>query len=273
MSKRFFNSLKHSFVEQDNNLKTSIYYNEKSEKPIAILIHGFQGNAFGMSFLAEKMARHWQIILLELPSHGQSDVQAIETSQEFQNWNSEIISKIEDKFGKISLLVCHSMGCFSPSKEISKKIRTILINPIFEVSPLYSFFANMTYKVPLSVVISNLSVMMFIKALFLIRVWRTDSIKNVFNNTLLSINSPMKNFQQAKISKIPLEKSLLSYNSRAIEMLIIGNKDNLSKPLSEKDKEVFFPAAEIYQVPTGHLAPIEVPDILAKKFEDFLPNK
>ena len=138
MSRFLFENLNHTFIHQENGAKTSVYFQENSKKPLAVLIHGFGGNAFGMSFLSQEMSKNWRIVLVELPSHGKSSLQKIENSADFRIWNAEIIARIEQEFGEISLLVCHSIGCASVSGEISRKIPTVLapIISIISISPV-----------------------------------------------------------------------------------------------------------------------------------------
>ena len=46
MSKNFLSNLNHKFYSQENGAKTSVYFQKSSKKPLAVLIHGFGGNAF-----------------------------------------------------------------------------------------------------------------------------------------------------------------------------------------------------------------------------------
>lgn len=276
MSRKFFKSLSHDFLVQKNGSKTSIYFEnlkgEKSKKPLAVLIHGFGGSAFGMSFLAREMSKNWRILIVEMPNHGKSSRLKIENSDDLKNWNLEIINQIEQKFGQISILVCHSISSNSVSLQISKKVPCVLTNPVFETPAKYvrgtKFSAN-----PFFATFSNFPLWSPFKAAFLIKTWKIQSVKNVFENMIFSFLSPVQAFSQAKMAKIPFEKSFFNSNSHEIKMLVVGKKDTLSEPLSGMQKEEFFPKAELFEVETGHLAPIEIPKVLAKKFEQFLPKK
>ncbi len=266
MSKRYFTSLNHGFLTQKSGAKTSFFVEEKSPKPLAVLIHGFGGNAFGLTFLAEEMARDWRILILEMPNHGRSDFQPIETAADFKRWNDEIITQIEAEFGEISLIVCHSMSCFSVSEQISTKIPTALINPVFATSNGYNLAAELLFRSQIFAFISNFWLWSPIKATFLIRHWSKKSVRNVFLNIWFSQPSLKQILYQAKMSKIVLEKPLLNKQSQAVKFLIIGERDGMSHSLSDEWKNNFFPETTVVNLKTGHLLPLEIPKTTAEIF-------
>lgn len=263
MPRKFFKKLQHDYITQENGSQTSIYFDNKSpQKPLAILIHGFTGNAFGLSFLAKEMAEDFRIILVEMPNHGKSSLQKIENSQDLQNWNAEITSKLEQKFGRISLIIYHSMSCFSSNSKIASKMPTIFINPVFKTPQKYIRSIKISAN-PIVALISNLPPAPLIKALLLIKSWSFQSLKNVLKNTLFSLSTPSQIIFQTKMTKIPFEKPLLSDNSKHVKMIVVGTKDSLSSPLSDKDRNKFFSKAKIIEINTGHLSPIERPKEIA----------
>lgn len=273
MSKNFLSGLNHKFYSQENGAKTSVYFQKSSKKHLAVLIHGFGGNAFGMSFLSQEMSKNWRIVLIELPSHGKSSLQKIENSADFRSWNAEIIAKIEQEFGEISLLVCHSIACASVSGEISRKIPTVFINPVFKTPESFRFFSELSAKSKFFAIFSNLPILSPFKVFFLIKTWRAKSWKNVFANLFHSFSSTKQLAVQGRMTKILLESSLLTKSSKSVAMLVVGSRDAMSEKLTEKQKSDFFEKAEIFEIKTGHLLPMEFPEILAKKLEKFLPEK
>ena len=273
MSKNFLSNLNHKFYSQENGAKTSVYFQKNSKKPLAVLIHGFGGNAFGMSFLSQEMSKNWRIVLVELPSHGKSSLQKIEKSADLRRWNAEIITKIEREFGEISLLVCHSFACASVSGEISRKIPTVFINPVFKTPESFQFFGELSAKSKFFAIFSNLPIFSPFKVFFLIKTWRAKSWKNVFANLFRSFSSAKQLAFQGKMTKIILENPLLAKSSKSVAMLVVGSHDAMSEKLTKQQKSDIFEKAEVFEMKTGHLLPMEFPEILAEKLEKFLPDK
>ncbi|MDO4902373.1 MAG: alpha/beta hydrolase [bacterium] len=265
----FSTSLKHGFLTDKNGLKTSFYISKKDNKPLAVLIHGFGGNAYGMSFLGRELARDFRILLLEMPNHGKSDFLSIKKAEDLRNWNREIMEKIEQRFGAISLIVCHSMGCFSPSKDFSERIPTALINPVFQ-TPSKAILGVKINSISAIGALTNLPIFSPIKALFLIKIWRAQSVKNVFENMIFSFASPLKFARQAKMAQIPLSEPFFSGEYSAVSMIFHGSRDKLTLPLSKQNKAKYFPQTKIISLDTGHLAPIEIPEIIAREIRDNL---
>ncbi|MDO4872188.1 MAG: alpha/beta hydrolase [bacterium] len=264
MSKKYFESLHHDFLLLKNGSKISFYTEKSSKKPLAVLIHGFGGNAYGMNFLAQKMSKKWRVLLFEMPNHGKSDFSKIENTAVFQEITDQIIAKIEEKFGKISLVVCHSISCCAISENVSSRISSALITPVFATSPAYNFGAELLFRSKIFALISNFWLWSPIKATFLIRNWHKKSVRNVFENMLHSQPSFRQIIAQAKMSKIVLEKPLLRESSKNIKFLIIGGRDGMSEKLSENQREMFFPNAQIHTLKTGHLLPLEIPEKVAE---------
>ena len=131
--------LKNEFIDIDGN-KISIYKNLEESKPIAVLFHGFGGNYFGLTPLGFELSKKYSIIICELPAHGKSSLNTFQNIDIFRIFYQKMISKLSN-FGGIHLIVGHSFSSYFVSDdEISKKIPTIIINPVFE--PSDSFLAG-----------------------------------------------------------------------------------------------------------------------------------
>lgn len=267
----FFKTLNHDFFTDKNGFKTS-YFFSKNSKPTAVFLHGFGGNAYGLSFLARELSQDFQIILLEMPNHGHSDLINFQNLSEYQNWLRQILTQIEADFGQISLLIGHSMGCYIVADEqISAQIPTILLTPVFETSALYNFFAKITIKLPLFSVFQNFPLFSPFKGLAILRIFSLEALKNMLDNTLNScIISPKRLILQSKMAKIPLQKSLLSESSKNIFLVIEGSKDGMSLPISRENRQKFFPRAKFKNLHGGHILPIENPKLVAKKIRKAL---
>ena len=75
------------------------------------------------------------------------------------------------------------------------------------------------------------------------------------------------------MTKIILENPLLAKSSKSVAMLVVGSHDAMSEKLTKQQKSDFFEKAEVFEMKTGHLLPMEFPEILAEKLEKFLLEK
>lgn len=262
-------NLKNEFINIGDN-KISIYKNLEKNKPIAVLFHGFGGNYFGLTPLGFELSKKYSIIICELPAHGKSSLNTFQNIDDFRIFYQKIISKLSD-FDKISLIVGHSFSSYFVSdNKISKKIPTIIINPVFE--PSNSFFAGMklSHKSNLLMLFSNLPIFSPFKAATLQKTWSLEANKNIYQNMFLCQNSIKKLLAQKKIIPIALNKNVFETENH-IKMAIIGDKDRTVKYFDDIKFHQIFPKSDFYILKnSGHLSPMEKPQEIAKViFENF----
>ena len=133
-------NLQHKFIQVGEN-QISIYKSIQENKPIAVLLHGFGGNYFGLTPLGFELTKEYSIIICDLPAHGKSSLNSFQDIHTYRKFYQNLIFKLK-KNGDVKLILAHSFSCYLVSDtKISKEIPTIIINPVFE--PNNSFLAGM----------------------------------------------------------------------------------------------------------------------------------
>ena len=256
-------NLKHIFINIDKN-KISTYQNIQKNKPTAVLFHGFGGNYFGLTPLGFELSKKYSIIICELPAHGKSSLETFEKIEDFQKFYTKLINKL-NKHNTIDLIVAHSFSCYFVSDpEISKKIPTVIINPVFSPSP--SFLAGMKAcsNSKTIMVLSNLPVFSPLKVALIQKKWSLEAIKNVFQNMFFCQHSPKRLLSQKKNISIALNANNFS-DKNFVKIAFIGKNDSTVEPFCEKRFKEIFPKAISKVVPkTGHLLPMENPKDIAE---------
>lgn len=226
-------NLKHIFINIDKN-KISTYQNIQKNKPTAVLFHGFGGNYFGLTPLGFELSKKYSIIICELPAHGKSSLDTFEKIEDFQKFYIKLINNLS-KNNKIHLIVAHSFSAYIASNpEISKRIPTVVINPVF--SPSSSFLAGMKAcsNSKTIMVLSNLPIFSPLKIALIQKKWSLEAIKNVFQNMFFCQNSPKKLLSQKKTIPIALSDNNFS-NKNFIKIAFIGKNDSTVEPFCEKN--------------------------------------
>ena len=256
-------NLQHNFIKIGKN-KISTYQDFTPNKQIAVLFHGFGGNYFGLTPLAFELSKKYSIIICELPAHGKSSLNTFQNIQDFQKFYQKLISKLEE-FGEIDLIVGHSFSSYFVSDaKISKKIPTVIINPVFE--PSDSFLAGMKalHKSDFLMIFSNLSIFSPFKAAILQKTWSQEANKNIYQNMFFCQNSFKKLLAQKITIPIALDKKVFE-NENYIKIAIIGDEDSTVKTFEKEKFQMLFPKSDFYILKnSGHLSPMEKPQEIAK---------
>ena len=256
-------NLNHNFIKIGKN-KISIYKNLEKNKQIAVLFHGFGGNYFGLTPLAFEISKKYSIIICELPAHGKSSLNTFQNIQDFQKFYQKLILKLEE-FGEIGLIAAHSFSSYFVSDaKISKKIPTIIINPVFE--PSDSFLAGMKalHKSNFLMIFSNLPIFSPFKAATLQKTWSREANKNIYQNMFFCQNSFKKLLAQKTTIPIALDKKVFK-NKNYIKIAIIGEEDSTVKEFNKEKFQMLFPESDFYILKnSGHLSPMEKPQEIAK---------
>lgn len=256
-------NLQHQFIQVGEN-QISVYKNIQEDKPIAVLLHGFGGNYFGLTPLGFELAKEYSIIICDLPAHGKSSLNSFQNIYDYRKFYQNLIFKLK-KNGDIKLILAHSFSCYLVSDtKISKEIPTIIINPVFE--PNNSFLAGMkiSQKSKLLMISSNFPFFSPFKALALQKTWSLEASKNIYQNMFACQNSARKLLAQKKTIPIALDDNVFR-NTSYIKMAIIGEKDSTVKPFCEAKFRKLFPKSDFRIIEeSGHLLPMEKPRQIAE---------
>lgn len=260
--------MQRKFIKHASGAKTAIYLHQivRPDAKIAVLVHGYGGNYFGMTWLAEALeASDWSTIIVEMPSHGCSSLQEITSREELEAWFEEVLRRLRQKYGHISAVIAHSFGCYAVSSATTcQALPVVLINPVYAPSASYFKMAKMSLDSSAMTLLQNLAVLSPLKGLYLLQVFNRKSLLHISQNVCHCQPTWSQKLRQRHMLKIILDGYDFSASEGKIHLIISGQFDNINRRLSQAKLRQLFGKTPIHELPSGHLLPFELPDQLAE---------
>ncbi len=125
-------------------LSTSIYLSESNpELPTYVFVHGLSGDHFGVVQLAYELRDEMNMVLLDLPGHGHSEIPQEATIAWLRQWSEQFLECLEDQLIDVDGVIGHSFGCFIAQYMRSDNI--VLCNPPFAIPAIARHYASFAY--------------------------------------------------------------------------------------------------------------------------------
>lgn len=115
------------------NINTAVYVGGvgTEDKPTFLFIHGVGGDFHGMVPLAYELRNDANLIFVEMPSHGDSQLVKNTSLDTIANWAQKLLPSLEANGWSPDLVIAHSFGCVVASKTNFPRIW--YINPPLEL--------------------------------------------------------------------------------------------------------------------------------------------
>jgi pimeloyl-ACP methyl ester carboxylesterase len=263
----FSRTLRREFREIDG-IKTAFFLTDIRENlPTILLVHGINGSHFGFEFLAEKLAPDSNLILVDLPGHGESGLPKNFANfgiADLQKWLNETDDFALKNFAKNSELfvVAHSFGCYAITEVISRK--SILICPVPSTGKIAKEFAKIGSKIvrfASLIRLYNWVPFSTIRGFYMLHDRRKTNRKRIKFVAISDSKTTVKQRQfQAELGlKIP--KNIFAKIKP--RLVIIGEFDFIPKE-NPAEIEKIFPSSKIEILPTGHMPNVELVSKTAK---------
>lgn len=127
---RFIDKLEQTAISVDG-LTTAVYHRDDNHEQTFLLVHGGGGDFHGMIPLAYELRRSANIVLVDLPSHGRSEIVKPLNLEKLQRWSRQLLPSLQRHGLMIDMVVAHSFGCVPASHMNCQKVW--YINPPLEV--------------------------------------------------------------------------------------------------------------------------------------------
>lgn len=109
-----------------------------------LLVHGVGGNYFGLVPLAYEMKDKFNVVMVDLPSHGDSQDIGGDILGNLRRWSESLVEVLRDYDLDIDYVIAHSFGCFLASYMGIHK--TWFINPPFTLKLSTKLYFNVVYR-------------------------------------------------------------------------------------------------------------------------------
>jgi len=222
-----------------------------------LILHGWGHSLENWKVVAEKLAKEYKVILLDLPGFGSSSVPIVTFgTQEYSEFINEFVKKIGlNNF----ILIGHSLG---GKIAIKNSVKNLKIERLFLISP--SGIDNKSYLTKIKII--------FIKIAKIFLFWTPESIKRKYikifaSSDYISAGSMLKIFKKVVDEKVVLDAE----NIRVPTVIVWGENDKEINIKNSKKLKGFIKNSTLRILwGVGHSPSIEAPDRLANLLLEYL---
>lgn len=241
-----------------HGIQTAIFMAPDNGKPIAIFLHGINGDHHGMIPLAY-LSQRYRPILIDLVGHGETDMPKNGATDltTLRLWFSKALDIIAKYHGEPSLIVTHSFGCYVVNQ--NDHIKSVFICPVPNASRFYTFMSragDFMFKTNLAIRVYNSFPFAIIRGIKLLhtRTRRTVDLMIFLSQVSRAATLEQRRYQ-ARLSLLSSKRDL--FVDIDPDIVIIGLADKVACERSSDQMQRVFPQAVIKSASGGHLAPIE----------------
>jgi pimeloyl-ACP methyl ester carboxylesterase len=257
--------LTQSWVTQKGH-KTSIWHTIKADKPLYVMVHGINGNHFGLVPLAVELAQDFQLVIVELPGHGHSGYVRRPSAIKLQQWFSDVLAQIEREYAQKAVIVAHSFGCMVVLQDTLLKTRdVVLLNPVPTPSEMYERYSRIIMRSShFWAHIYNWRAFVFLRGLVLAKIRTRSSLTRVRWAGRQELPSYQQIMYQAGLVDVILDPSVYdTARSGHVKLVVCGMADTTATERDMLDMRQAFGLSDVAFLNGGHLLPIETPDRVA----------
>ncbi|MDB5165488.1 MAG: hypothetical protein JWM00_378 [Candidatus Saccharibacteria bacterium] len=237
--------------------------------PTMLLVHGITGDHHGLIPLARELYATCNIILLELPGHGNSQLRSLKNAQAFQAWFDAAFQVLAQTVGLIDWVVAHSFGCSAVLK--SNRAKIILLCPVPTPSNLYSQYARIIMRLaPFWALFYSWRLFVLLRGRALRKV-RTRAARRLVRWVGFQSRASYKQIiYQARLIDIILDPTAYSDVSDRVKLVIAGLEDTTARERDSAELGAVFARTPVEFLRGGHLLPIESPERTAQQIRRIL---
>ncbi|MEP6710093.1 MAG: alpha/beta hydrolase [Candidatus Saccharibacteria bacterium] len=261
--------LRHAYVTVDQYEVSYWASKIRPDAPTILLVHGITGDHNGLMALAKELWATHNVVLLDLPGHGDSQMRPIKNTRDFRDWFDHAFFAVVEKLGPIEFIIAHSFGCSAALR--SSRAKIVLLCPVPLPSRLYRQYARITMRLaPFWALFYNWRIFVLMRGASLRKVHTRDARRRVRWAGLYSPASYRQIVYQAGLIDIILDREAYDTISPQVKLVIAGLEDTTAQQRDSAELEVVFGTVPVKFLRGGHLLPIESPDAVAHQIESVL---
>lgn len=238
-------------------------------KRTLLLMHGLSGDRHGLAAFGYALVDDYNLVLVELPGHGQTELPEADTAEHLAAWARELLPSLSSIQIKIDGVIAHSMGGYAA--QFIRQVPIMLYNPVLRTSAIASLFQRQMRALGR---IAGRVHSWYPWAAY--RGYRLLSVPTEQNKALIrwisrSVKITQRQYRYGmNLVVVTRNGELIAEELSAIKQLaiVVGCRDKLVVTRLEPYSTVA-PHAMLYQLDLGHLSIIEDPaatSLVAKKF-------
>lgn len=248
------------------NINTAVYVGGvgTEDKPTFLFIHGVGGDFHGMVPLAYELRNDANLIFVELPSHGDSQLVKNTSLDIIANWAQKLLPSLEVNGWSPDLVIAHSFGCVVASKTNFPRIW--YIDPPLEVRLPMKLGTKLLYHMRgiVKLVYNTYSFAVF-RGKTILRDKNPESLNCVKWLTRSTKTSSKHFLEFARINQEFMHSNPPMTIPPAKFVGIISSKyDSVVKPVSKSE----ISCDRFVEIDSGHMSIVEYPDVIADVIAD-----
>lgn len=259
MYDKFLGEISSDFMDV-GSVKTAYYFYQGGSNKTILLIHGIGGDFHGMIPLAYYLKNYANLVFVDLPSHGRSQLIKDMKMRDVENWAMNLMSAFDGKGVSIDEVVAHSLGCLAANKMRCRKIW--YISPPMKTSVMSRISSSFFYH--------TRRVNQYIYLNYYFSVFRglclvnnrqknvVDLIRWLTKNTRVTRRQYL---EQSKIARDISRGEKIIISEREFTGLIVGRRDKISLPVNAADGVKI---DKFVEIDTGHLSVLDSPELVAE---------
>lgn len=234
-----------------------------------LFVHGISGDHNGLVPLAREFSDTYNIVLIELPGHGESQRQKLHNAHDLQAWFELAHEELTNHTVKIDWIIAHSFGCSAVVK--TAKAKVILLCPVTTPSGLYRQYARITKQLaPFWALFYSWRIFVWLRGTTLQKVRTRQASRRIRWAGFQSRASYAQIIYQARLIDIILDTAAYQHVTENVALVICGLEDTTAAQRDSAELEPIFPHSRIEFLRGGHLLPIETPERVAEQIKQIL---
>ena len=258
MYDEFLSKISSDFINVGGVRTAYYFYNGNSNKTI-LLIHGIGGDFHGMIPLAYRLRDDANLLFVDLPSHGKSQLISNMEVSDIEYWARNLLPVFKQRDLPINEIVAHSLGCLAASKTGCPKIW--YINPPFETPIVTKISSSFLYHVRWinQHIYLNYYFSVF-RGMCLIRNRQKSTISLIKWLTRKTRVTSRQYLEQAKIARDVSRMEKMVIPESKFTGLIVGRFDKITCPTGASGVRI----DKFVELNTGHLSVLDSPELISK---------
>lgn len=260
---KFVASLQREFVNVDG-VKTALYIHKtlhaSPHTKTLLFIHGAGGDFHGLVPLAYELRDEFNIIFVDLPSHGASELVHRLTVAKLCKWAEELLPALEKRGVDIDTVLAYSLGCVVASRVQHK--RTWYLNPPLQLSRSMKLSSAVFFRMRVIMQFGYLNYRFSVfRGRWLLRKKNTETLQLVDWLTRRTNANRSQLLEYWRVGREIAFSHRMEIPSSQFVGVLSSTYDSVVRPISAKDV-----AANCFvELETGHMSVIEQPRRVAKE--------
>lgn len=255
---KFLSEISSGFMDV-GDIKTAYYFHHNNSDKIILLIHGIGGDFHGMIPLAYFLKDSANILFVDLPSHGNSQLIKNTDVRNIEDWAKGLMVAFRKKNLQIDVVVAHSLGCLAARKVNCSKIW--YVNPPIKASAAVKVSSAILYHIRwINQYVYLNYYFSVLRGVCLMRDKQKNTINLVKWLTKNTNVTSRQYLEQARIARdIPIKERSVN-SGKEFTGMIVGRFDKITRPVRPSGLRI----DKFVELETGHLSVLDSPELIAK---------